>query len=211
MRRVVTYLAALVCLPSSAFAEDCPSDMVKATDTTCIDRFEWPNVYGGLPSVALSGLPEPREAFMDADALCSSIGKRVCQREEWVSACLGMEGTKFPYGRVHEYGACNSDLPWRAFDEVKVHKRDSRELSRLNQSSPSGTFAMCVSESGAQDMVGNVEEWVLCPEGRFGWCLVGGFWSTQKASCLSSITNHSPFWHFYQVGTRCCADIGVEL
>jgi formylglycine-generating enzyme required for sulfatase activity len=181
--------------------------MVPTGAGTCIDRVEWqrPN---GKPLISASALPELEEGAPDlsADTLCRSVGKRTCERAEWVSACSA--GERFPYGDKYEPGKCNDDKPWKTIDEARVAHRDPKELARLDGSEPPGAYRECKSPSGAVDMVGNVEEWVRCPEGAFGWCLVGGYWASRGLrSCKSAITVHAPRWHYAATGLRCCAEM----
>jgi len=183
----------------------CPSGMAPTSVGTCIDRREWAR-SNGRPLVGASALPEPdADVDLSADTLCRSIGKRVCERDEWVSACS--YGERFPYGSKYEPGRCNDDKWWKTVDEAKVAHRDREELARLDGSEPSGSRDGCESPAGVFDMVGNVEEWVRCREGRFGWCLVGGYWASQGSrTCESAILIHAPRWHYYQTGFRCCSE-----
>jgi hypothetical protein len=71
---------------------------------------------------------------------------------------------------------------------------------------PNGSFSRCVSAAGSYDMVGNAEEWVRCVEGKFGWCLAGGYWAHPQ-SCTEAIIVHAPNWHLYTTSFRCCADV----
>lgn len=195
----------------------CPEDMVLVAETrTCLDRYEWPNKKGVRPSVAMtatvSPFDEPRGLVRDAERLCASVGKRACERGEWISACRGPKGSAFPFGRKlpkkpkADEAKCNYAQFFIVPDETKVFNRDPKELERLNQSDPSGTRG-CVSASGAEDMMGNVEEWVRCPEpySKNGWCLAGRFWS-DGVPCSKMTGSHLPGWHFYETGFRCCKD-----
>jgi len=172
---------------------------------TCIDRREWTR-EDGHPLVGASALPEPEAAAdVSADTLCRAAGKRVCEREEWMSACS--HGERYPYGAKYEPGRCNDSKWWKTVDEAKVAHRDPKELARLDGSEPPGSRDGCESPAGVFDMVGNVEEWVRCREGRFGWCLVGGYWASQGSrTCESAILTHAPRWHYYQTGFRCCTE-----
>lgn len=116
----------------------------------------------------------------------------------------------YPYGDVYDAEACNTGARWKEVNAEKVAKRDKRELSKLDQSSPAGSFERCVSPAGAYDMVGNAEEWVHCDSGEYGWCLVGGFWATKAATCFYAITTHAPLWHYYETGFRCCYDMALD-
>lgn len=184
----------------------CPSDMVLAKPGVCIDKYEWPGIPDQRPSLAVSGLPEADGPIVDAEGSCLASGKRSCRLDEWVAACRGVDGARYPYGARYDAEACNTNKLWRTFDNKKVWTRDSDELRRLDQSAPVGSFPRCVSAAGAYDMVGNAEEWVRCDEGKFGWCLAGGYWAHPQ-SCTEAIVIHSPYWHLYETGFRCCKDV----
>lgn len=202
---------AAICMAYAAVSQACPKDMVVAMDGVCIDRYEWVGLETRLPArpyMARSGLPEPdgNPLMRDAESTCNYLDKRVCTLREWSAACRGTGGSKYPYGNTYDSDACNTNKVWRAFDEYKVWQRDDAELSRLNQSATVGSFSRCVSAVGAYDMIGNAEEWVHCDHGKYGWCLAGGFWSHPQ-TCNDAIVVHSPYWHFYQTGFRCCLDV----
>lgn len=202
LRVVLTVL----CVVRFAAGQVCPSEMVPATPSVCIDRYEWPGSLGQRPALAVSGLPEADGSAIDAEGACLVRGMRICQLDEWVAACRGPGGSRYPYGDRYDAEACNTSKRWRVFDTQKVHKRDLLELQRLDQSVASGSFPRCVSAAGAYDMIGNAEEWVKCDEGKFGWCLVGGFWARPQ-TCTEAIVIHSPHWHLYETGFRCCKDM----
>ena len=210
----VVWISGLMVTLGSDFGE-CPADMVQVSDTVCIDRFEWPNRKGQRPLIAASAVAETEDLeaglIMDGERLCKQRNKRLCYVDEWVSACLGPEDAKFPFGNTlpryapgDNSGLCNYDKRFRNVDEYKVFKRDRDELSRLNQSEPSGSRQSCVSSSGAYDMMGNVEEWVRTRSGSYA--LAGRFWA-EPWSCYSLSYLHAPNWHYYQSGFRCCLDI----
>jgi len=185
----------------------CPDDMV-FTGTSCIDRFEWPNKRGEKPLLSVSGIKENLTPDINAEELCNSVGKRICVKEEWFEACKGLNNSIYPYGNKPEETSCNTNKYWKAVDERKVALRDPKTLIFLDQSEPAGSREKCVSASGAYDMVGNAEEWVKCQKGKFGWCLVGGYWASGKAaSCKYTITKHAPNWHYNNQSFRCCLDI----
>ena len=195
-------------ITSIACGTPCPTGMVLAKPGVCIDKYEWPGILGQRPVLAVSGLPELDGVapIDDAEGVCTVRGMRICTLNEWVAACKGPGGTKYPYGDSYDPTACNTIKLWRAFDARKVWARDSRELQRLDQSAPVGSFSRCVSAAGAYDMVGNAEEWVRCDEGKYGWCLAGGYWANPH-TCTEAIVTHSPNWHLYETGFRCCADL----
>lgn len=214
---VVATLPGLVLLTGSSRAP-CPPDMVEVpAAATCIDRYEWPNKAGQKPLLGASALPEERDQkngiVMDATTLCKQAGKRVCQWDEWLAACLGPDGTNTPWGdnEVPRYTPgerelpCNADKRYRAANERQVGIRDPREMRRLDQSEPSGSRADCVSAVGAYDMIGNGEEWVKCPGIRTGWCLAGRHFAEARV-CSRLATGHAPRWHYYSTAFRCCKD-----
>lgn len=183
--------------------QPCPNDMVSTGVGSCLDRFEWPNKRGVKPLIAVSGIAETNDKTFVAEDLCASVGKRICTRKEWRSACKGPENYKYSYGDKYNSEACNTDKLWKPVNTTKIANRNKAHISYLDQSEPSGNRESCVSQVGAYDMVGNAEEWVKCDNGKFGWCLVGGYWADSRSSCDYSITKHAPNWHYYQ-GFRCC-------
>lgn len=205
--------ACVVALSGRGSQAECRDRMVRTGTGACIDVYEWPNALGARPLLGASALPEVRDAkrgeVWDADGLCRSVGKRVCDRDEWVTACLDRSGSRRSWDGASARRAphpCNTDKKHRAANEKKVHARDAAEMARLDQSEPSGSRETCVSASGARDMIGNVEEWVRCPGiGAAGWCLMGRFWA-QRVDCRHTVATHHPRWHYYETGFRCCAD-----
>lgn len=210
----------------------CPSDMVlDPGSAVCVDRYEWPNRKGAKPAVAMTAVQSPWDRkkgddAKNAEALCAGVGKRLCEMEEWTSACRGEKKADYPFGRRlpkrkpdPAAAPCNYAQVFRERkDAVKVFRRDSAYLAWLNQSDASGTRG-CVSASGAEDMMGNVEEWVTCPrwmtksgancvgepEDQTCYCLAGRYWSA-PVKCSDMIAGHSPEWHDYETGFRCCSD-----
>src|SRR5205814_2785495 len=56
-----------------------------------------------LPDVVPHGYLSGRSA----EDACRRSGKRLCRIEEWVLACRGEQGRKYPYGNQYVEGACN--------------------------------------------------------------------------------------------------------
>lgn len=197
-----------------SLALSCPADMVFVGKTnTCVDRYEWPNQKGALPSIAMSAIPsnfDKRDGVtLNAEQLCASVGKRTCDHEEWIAACRGPRGSDYPFGyklpkiKSADEAPCNYAENFIEPDGYKVFSRDPRELARLDQRDPSGARG-CISASGAEDMMGNVEEWIRCPGiSRNGWCLAGRYWS-EPYPCYRINAGHAPDWHYYETGFRCC-------
>jgi hypothetical protein len=170
----------------------------------CMDVFEWPNRAGALPEVMMR--------FVEAEAKCAGVGKRLCSEFEWELACEGPRRLPFPYGWRADERACNSAKPYRAISEGKISSDDARvreaETKRLWQGEPTGSFAGCVSPFGIVDLVGNVEEWVTTSRPEWPWRsgLKGGYWSKPWAGCRGTNERHGPLFRFYEIGFRCCRD-----
>jgi formylglycine-generating enzyme required for sulfatase activity len=172
----------------------------------CIDRYEYPNRAGAHPPVMVS--------WFDAQATCEARGKRLCWSGEWTAACEGPERTPFPYGRARDNTKCNIDNTWIDPRLRDLYAKDprvaQRELSRLDQSAPSGAVEGCVSGFGVHDMTGNFDEWVTSeepPSDKSQWAgLKGGAWGHVRNACRPMTTSHPPDFKYYFVSFRCCAD-----
>ncbi len=171
---------------------------------TCMDVYEWPNKKGEMPMVMLR--------FVEAEAACASVGKRLCSEFEWELACEGREALPWPYGYAYDPKICNSEKPYKPFSESRLSASvdwvREAETKRLYQGEPSGSFPGCVSSFGVVDMTGNVEEWVVSsrPEWPYRSALKGGFWSKPWSGCRGTNEGHGPMFRFYEVGFRCCRD-----
>ena len=170
----------------------------------CMDTYEWPNQAGVVPAVM--------DRFVDAEAKCASVGKRLCTEFEWEQACEGPATLPYPYGHKQTPGACNSDKVYRPVSEAKLASRDpaiwQAETKRAWQGEPAGAHPACVSAYGVYDLAGNAEEWVTTsrPEWPFRSGLKGGYWSKPWAGCRGTNERHGPQFRFYEVGFRCCKD-----
>ena len=171
----------------------------------CIDRFEWPNKEGTKPVVAVS--------WDDARDACKKASKRLCLDHEWTLACEGQEHLPYPFGYTRDAEACNFDKPYILpnNDAFKNPATRDAEIARIDQREPSGARESCVSPFGVHDMTGNVDEWVVNPEGKldekpFKSGLKGGYWGPVRNRCRPMTIDHNE-WHVgYQIGFRCCAD-----
>ncbi len=169
----------------------------------CMDRYEWPNKVGAMPTYMAS--------WYEAKATCEGVGKRLCSDTEWTLACEGPEHQPYPYGDGYERDtqACNIDKPyvWPRPERVYDPRTASDELARLDQREPSGSRTSCVSPYGVHDMVGNVDEWVVNVS-QFGKPhlsgLKGGYWGPVRTRCRPMTTGHDETFRYYQIGFRCC-------
>lgn len=186
----------------------CPDDMALAGDA-CVDRYEAPNVAGARP-LAFRTAPE-------GEAWCADRGKRLCTEAEWVRACEGSTGRKFPYGDTYERGRCDDDKTWLAPDWQALATYPGAtavgEATRLYQADPSGTRPGCVSEDGVFDLAGNVAEWVVRSfehPNEFGHVMKGCYWSGcyggAPPGCGFTNPAHPGTFRSYEAGFRCCKD-----
>jgi formylglycine-generating enzyme required for sulfatase activity len=178
----------------------------------CIDRYEYPNEKGGHPAWMLD--------WYEAQATCEAAGKRLCWASEWTAACEGPEHTPFPYGWERNHDACNIDNffidPRKPGPEAQFffYSKDKdvafKELTRLDESVPSGSMETCQSGFGVYDLTGNVDEWVVSddpPREKSKWAgLKGGAWGHVRSQCRPMTFSHEPEFTYYFVGFRCCRD-----
>ncbi|MBU1626267.1 agmatine deiminase family protein, partial [bacterium] len=128
--------------------ELCPSGMINIPDSYivmgsgnnyrvnlteyCIDKFEYPNKYGMVPSNGYS--------WYEAETACKEAGKRLCTEAEWENACRGVSDYyDYPYGWFHKIGLCPDYAPG---------------------TQPSGSYTLCTGIHNVYDMSGNLWEWV---------------------------------------------------
>ncbi len=147
-----------------------------------------------------------------AERACANAGKRLCTAGEWVRACRGEQGRKYPYGARYVEGACN--VFREAHPAALLHDDASTGHldPRLNQvragTAPllraTGATGTCRSEWGTDavlDMVGNLDEWVADERGAFH----GGFYArSTREGCDARITSHPRSYFDYSLGVRCC-------
>ncbi len=150
-----------------------------------------------------------------AGRVCAAAGKRLCSREEWVRACRGEAGARFPYGEHYQVGRCNVARPvhpaFLLHGNSSLGHTDPRlnllvEEERDALLHPTGTTPACVSRWGGDklfDMVGNLDEWVD-QDGGF----LGGFYARSTTQgCDARVSSHAPSYYDYSTGTRCCRDL----
>jgi hypothetical protein len=157
----------------------------------CIDRFEYPNRAGVLPTVM--------KTWDEAQTACRARGRRLCKSKEWTLACEGEGRLPYPYGYARDDQACNVDRP------VEWTSRNGARPTVIDRRVRSGEMNRCVSPFGVHDMTGNVDEWVINESGHpFASGLKGGFWGPVRDRCRTMTVAHDEKFAFYQIGFRCC-------
>ena len=231
-------LSALLAETPVASAAMCPPNMASVLGRFCIDRYEasvdvvdengatlrrhspYHSPSPGQRLVARSRrnvVPQAHFSRMQAEAACIAAGKRLCTDSEWVTACRGRQPTRYPYGDQWERGRCNDEgvsplLKFHGRDEsVATFGFEAMNDPRLNQVPGSvartGQFRRCRNSFGIYDMVGNLHEWTAARTGIFR----GGYYldtETNGKGCEYTTAAHSPAYHDYSIGFRCCADLG---
>lgn len=166
----------------------------------CMDKFEYPNIEGVIPSVMVS--------YLDMEKNCGAQGKRICKDYEFNKACEGPENKPYPYGYKRDVTACNIDKPYREWDPEKISHRDMDEVKKVDQRVSSGAYPKCVSDYGVHDIVGNVDEIYTNSYGKpYKSAMMGGHWiHGARNRCRAATLIHNEWFYIYEVGGRCCAD-----
>jgi formylglycine-generating enzyme len=192
----VTWMEDPAKFPYARCAEFSPEVKCKAERIPmryCIDRLE---------AAEDSGLPVADTSWTQAAAACKANGKRLCKEREWLFACEGEQMTPYPYGLARDSTACNFEK------ERLVEKGELIDYRQPVTSNPK-----CVSPFGVQNMVGNIDEWVVLDKPywtNYGQKMMsglkGGWWGPLRNRCRPVTLDHDEYFHELQTGYRCCAD-----
>ena len=129
-----------------------------------IDRFEVTNRHykelmpGHRYPPGEDDLPVTHVLKRDAEEFCRRAGRRLPSNAEWEKAARGTDGRVYPWG--NEFSADRANINRR----VDVHSTNAplcnSPLAASRGKLPGGSFPKGTSPYGAQDMAGNVWEWV---------------------------------------------------
>jgi formylglycine-generating enzyme len=172
---------------AGAPSSGCPESMVRI-GRYCVDRWEahlvptgeegasapWPHYKRPEKDMsymahASSGVfPQAYISRVEASEACVNAGKRLCKRAEWIRACKGVQGLRYPYGNNGRPNRCNTGkihLLERFFGKsARAWTYESFNDPKLDQApnflAKSGQYDTCNSDEGIFDMVGNLHEWV---------------------------------------------------
>lgn len=165
----------------------CPPEMVHI-GRYCVDRWEghfltknddgtttpWPHYERPkddtyyIAHSAAGAFPQAYVSRVEAKAACTHAGKRLCSRAEWMRACKGNNGYRYPYGNKGKRGACNTGKPHLLHTFFGPRPGgwtyDNFNDPKLNQEpgflAKSSEYETCHSTEDVYDMVGNLHEWV---------------------------------------------------
>ena len=178
--------------PDAGDGELCPEEMIYIPSAAvCIDRYEASQGNGGAPLSIAGVLPWAGLGWADAGNACQAAGKRLCEEDEWYSACSGPQGTVFPYGDSYEDHTCNGNA------------------HGVYTAVPTGSMSSCEGGyPGLFDMSGNVREWINVCSGT-KCSQAGGSYSNQglNADHFLQCGNYhqiAPEIESAIMGFRCC-------
>src|SRR3990167_5427190 len=155
--------------------------------------------------IADDDFPMSDVSYIEAEAYCKSIGKRLPTEEEWEKAARGTDGRIWPWGNKFEIGMANT------------------VESKENGTVQSGSFPTDVSPYGVYDMAGNLMEWTSSwyeaypgnklerPQFGKGYKVIkGGTWSAPSILFSRAAQRHpvrpTENNHSHRYGFRCAKD-----
>jgi len=157
--------------------------------------------------IADDDFPMADVSYMEAEAYCKSMGKRLPTENEWEKAARGSDGRIWPWGNKFETGMANT-----------IESKENRTVQ-------GGSFTADMSPYGVYDMAGNLMEWTSSwyeaypgsklerPQFGKGYKVMkGGTWGAPSIP-FSRVAHRHPVKptennHSHRYGFRCAKDAG---
>jgi len=162
-------------------------------------------------------IPQGYLSYYTAKRACEAAQKRLCTETEWLTACAGQQGRKFPYGDSFEPGRCNVyrlSHPAAALHAATWYGHRDPRLNLVDEPNEgpllrrTGATTGCGSDwrdDKVFDLVGNLDEWVDTETDSDIGLFVGGFYArSTREGCNARVSNHSKSYYDYSTGARCC-------
>ncbi len=176
----------------------CPDDMAPIPTGGCIDRFEASAAPGSKKGAPVAASVRGRPPLVDltlaeSARACERARKRLCRDAEWLAACRGRRGTKYPYGDDFAPRRCHD---WDASDH------GARGVVKA------GTYPECVTPEGVYDLANNAGERTATEDHPGRYVVRGGTFNMtiSDSACAEDDYTLTATDHGRDVGFRCCSD-----
>jgi formylglycine-generating enzyme required for sulfatase activity len=137
---------------------------------------------------SMANYPVVGITWRQAGIYCEWAGKRLPLGPEWEKAARGTDGRIYPWGNE--------------WDGTRANWDEGGKIDGYKKLAPACSFPQGASPYGAQNMAGNVREWVD------SLVLKGGSWYSNPVSLRAGDPGHEYLvWRDDDMGFRCAADV----